>query len=438
MKFSTSAVGIVSTLSNTLVVAAAVVVAETTTRRSSLYDDLLKEGGSSSWPNGRSTTPLVNRSGPRKTNHHHWRTGLPSTARTTTATRRLEDRVECRLDNVIDEEVRTTTSRGWGAAADVGVLGGGCGYHEICAAHANSTMGGYCYRLYAIPKVCDPSFALENSIYDDTVCDCSEFDVASGTGFISCLYETRPMGSSYYGCYDINAQLSFTIEAKDNRYVSRGACSEFVVVGDDTTNTTTKLCTTFDNVDGNPFRTSGSSCELQIDGQLCASCTYTVDVFQWPLPMEILEATADCSNVVDGLTVDGFNEFVNLPIIQACYQPINGTFCDNMCVNDTYIYLADPTPISLEGFGSDFTCAGLDRANYANQLSAAKCPEATALAQAECCTSSIYITSPTSDPSSAPGANPTAASSAATAGRWLVSAGILFTTSASSFMLAMN
>ena len=280
--------------------------------------------------------------------------------------------------------------------ADVGVLEE-CSYDQPCVEDVRSSLGGYCYDyggVYGIAKMCDPL-----SAGFDAACDCSDFDVPTKTGTISCPMlsdHTENMGSSYYGCYGVRTIESIRTSLKDNKFISRGRCME-LVVGDDATNST-KLCMTMDVADVISFEYNGSfynssSCELQIDGQACASCTYRVD-FRHP-SYEILESKADCSNVVDGLMIDNFrriDDFMhvghNLPVIQACHKPINGTFC-SLCADDDddeelFAYYG-MTAISLDGFGSDFTCKGLYEANRANQLSSDKCVEATELARAACC-----------------------------------------------------
>ena len=316
--------------------------------------------------------------------------------------------VECSPAEAIAAEART-------AVADVGILG--CGYDEVCVANIDSSLGGYCYETYGIAKVCDP---LSNSF--DPGCDCSAFDVQTNTGNISCPlpYEitSNTMGSLYYGCYDVSTQTSQTFTLEDNMYIARGFCTKFLVVGDDEDATNaTQLCTTLDTVYGSPFSFNGSSCELQIDGQTCTSCTFIQDFSEWPMTSEVVESTSYCSNVINGLMIADLEDFGNLPIIQACYKPINGAFCD-LCADNTYIDFLDTKEISLDGFGPDFTCGGLDEANNANQISSDKCPEATALAQAECC-------------KAVPG-NPAPSTTALS----LVSAGIVLTST--SFMLAMN
>jgi len=216
-------------------------------------------------------------------------------------------------------------------------------------------------------------------------------------------------------------------------------------VGDEATNST-KICTTVYMVNGNRFTSNGSSCELQINRQACVSCTYTVDFSHLPQgSSEVLESKADCSNVVDGLMIDSLY-FGHLPIMQACHKPINGSDCD-LCADNEYIADTDTTAISLDGFGSDFTCAGLNIVSNEFLLSSDKCVEATILAQAECCkalnikTSVPRSTVPSSEPTStplSPAAPSTAApmSPAASIALSFVSAANLLT--GTSFVLAMN
>jgi hypothetical protein len=402
----TIAVGILSAQSSILPVASEKKIRssdDSSRERFSLQNALSAIGSTSFRGDGRG---LLNRSGAGGI-HKENKTPLTQSS-TRSSSRALEDGkiVECNPAAIAEAR---------NAVADVGILG--CGYDEVCVANADSSMGGFCYETYGIAKVCDP---LSNAF--DPACDCSAFDVQTKTGTISCPYDNKNMGASFYGCYDVSTQTSPTFTLKDNMYIARGFCTEFLVVGDEDATNTTQLCTTLDTVYGSPFNFNGSSCELQIDGQTCTSCTFTMDFSEWPVTSEILENMADCSNVVDGLMIEVY-DFANLPIIQACYKPINGTFCD-FCADNTYIDSLDKKEISLDGFGSDFTCGRLDGANNANQISSDKCPEATALAQAECC---IARRSETSVPGS-PAPSKTALS--------LVSAGIFLTST--SFMLAMN
>ena len=234
---------------------------------------------------------LLNRPGPRTSigKKEDWLAGAgTSSFASRRFSRALEDSkmVECNPEAVAEAR----------AAVDVGVLE--CDYDEICVENLESSMGGFCYETYGIAKSCDPL-----SADFDAACDCSDFDVPTKTGTISCPYPyPTNMGSSAYGCYDVSAIQSIRTSLKDNIYISRGSCMEFIV-GDDATNST-KLCTMLDMVNGNLFNFNGTSCELQINGQACASCTFTTDYSEWPVSSEVLESKADCSNVVDGLYLD--------------------------------------------------------------------------------------------------------------------------------------
>ena len=414
----TIAVGILSAQSSILPVASEKKIrsSDDSRERFSLQNALSAMGSTSFRGDGRG---LLSRSGAGGINKEN-KTPLTRSS-TRSSSRALEDGkiVECNPAAIAEAR---------DAVADVGILG--CGYDEVCVANVDSSMGGFCYETYGIAKVCDP---LSNSY--DPACDCSAFDVQTKTGTISCPYENINMGASFYGCYDISAHMSLTFTLEDNMYIARGFCTEFLVVGDDEDATnTTKLCTTLGTVYGSPFSFNGSSCELQIDGQACTSCTFTQDFSEWPVTSEILESKAYCSNVIDGLMIDDLEDFGNLPIIQACYKPINGTFCD-FCADNTYIDFLDTKEISLDGFGHDFTCGGLHEANNANQISSDKCPEATELAQAECCKTSR---SETSEPGTPAPSEPTSApmSPAPSTALSLVTACILLTST--SFMFGMN
>ena len=201
---------------------------------------------------------LLNRSGPR-TSIGKKDDRLASTPYVSRRVSRTLKMVECNPEAVAEAR----------AAVDVGVLE--CGYDEVCVENVESSMGGFCYETYGIAKSCDPL-----SADFDAACDCSDFDVPTKTGTISCPYPyPTNMGSSAYGCYDVSAIQSIRTSLKDNIYISRGSCTEFIV-GDDATNST-KLCSMLDMVNGNLFNFNGTSCELQINGQACASCTFTTD-----------------------------------------------------------------------------------------------------------------------------------------------------------------
>ena len=319
------------------------------------------------------------------------------------------------------------------SAADVGVLV--CGSDAICVENVDSSMGGFCYLAssFGIFNACDPS-----SVTFDAACDCSAFNVENKTGNISCPYGNKNMGVYYYGCYDVIEHITLMASFQDNMYTSRGSCAEFVAGGDVTKST--KVCTTLDTANGNPIRFDGASCEVQIDGQVCTSCLIN------PHPALNLSSEADCSNVVEGLMIAVYYHSL-LPIIQSCYdKPIDGgTFC-SLCsdTSSAYIPLSGTTAISLDGFGSNFTCELLSAANRAYQISSDKCPEASAVAQAECCPSYSSPAPSSSEPTTAgPVSSPTPPSTSApmspaspASALSLVSAGILLI--GTSFMLAMN
>ena len=327
------------------------------------------------------------------------------------------------------------------ASADVGVLG--CDAEETCVA-ADTSMGGVCYAV----DICDPS----HSTFEAT-CDCSAFDLQTKTGIISCpiesetrnlrnldrvcdlesLYspprytcdcsafdlETRTGSiscldsSTYIGCYGVSSlNRTATILLEDSMYTSWAVCYEWVIGVNRTTSS--KSCVEWDDItewDGEPLSWNGTtSCEVQIDGQACASCTYTlafldVNIYNNdPWPMIIYDPfKADCSNVADGLTIAAGTYsslmWTDFPMNQACLDcdlnhdlctgdtsTIDGASCgSNLCGYGTSFDLTDKTLISLNG--SYFTCGGLQWANAFDQISSDKCPEVTALAQAECCKS---------------------------------------------------
>ena len=283
------------------------------------------------------------------------------------------------------------------AVADVGVLacsstGTGSGAGEICVANAMSSLGGFCYPVAGYTRVCDPT-----SSYFNTDCDCSAFSNDTQTGSIRCLTSTQNAGSIFYGCSTVRA-LDFDMNSfQKGRYSTRGTCREFVSLYGGEGNASTprssnQLCIELHSTFGDPFAFNTSSCDMQMNGQSCTSCTLTMDFPAWPKP-SASTWTADCSNLVEGLTVSDYTEF---PIVQACSKPVlDGTVCD-LCGgadDGTRIFYTDNTLISLDGFrgGTDFTCGALLSANNALQISSDKCSEAAAVAQATCCVYQWYV-----------------------------------------------
>jgi hypothetical protein len=105
----------------------------------------------------------------------------------------------------------------------------------------------------------------------------------------------------------------------------------------------------------------GSSCAVELDGQACSSCIIKSGY----------DFIFDCTNVADGFSLGSGDSFASLPVIQACYQPVNGQYCD-LCSYGSSIRFEDYTPISLSGFGDSFTCSGLSEAGMYNQISVEK------------------------------------------------------------------
>jgi hypothetical protein len=150
-------------------------------------------------------------------------------------------------------------------------------------------------------------------------------------------------------------------------------CNEFVVDGDSATSTTVCI----------KVPTDFSSCAVELDGQGCASCTIDAGFSSYDISF-------DCTNVDGGFFMAYGEDLTSFPVIQACYQPVNGQYCD-LCSGRSFVPFSDYTPISLSGFGDSFTCSGLSDANMNNQISVEKCPEASALANAECCAYRWYV-----------------------------------------------
>jgi hypothetical protein len=177
----------------------------------------------------------------------------------------------------------------------------------------------------------------------------------------------------YYGCYGTCLNTTATYTFQDNTVTSIKACSEFVVDGDAATSTTLCLKVPIDY----------SSCSVVLDGQACASCIIKSGFYSYDISF-------DCTNVANGFSCGPGDYLTSLPVIQACFTPVNGQYCF-LCVDGSYIPFEDSTPISLSGFGDSFTCSGLSDANMNIQISVEKCPEASASAKAECCVYQWYV-----------------------------------------------
>ena len=257
---------------------------------------------------------------------------------------------------------------------------------QVCRASVDSSLGGFCYTSSSSSSsfmesrrnlqfertnyiVCDPS----SPYFEKDDCDCSNFDLTTKSGSISCRRPTQCLGSQFYGCYETCMTSTGTNSFVNGTFGDYEQCNE-ITAGDGTTSTSFCLQLPADS----------SSCQVELEGQLCTSCTLSPEV----------GVVEDCSNVlgVDGEEPEGPNDgfLASLPIIQACYQPQNSTasttgeYC-NLCVSGGFIDATDTTMISLQGFGEAFPCPELQLAAWNFQISDDKCPEAAALAQAKCC-----------------------------------------------------
>jgi hypothetical protein len=268
--------------------------------------------------------------------------------------------------------------------ADVGALG--CGSGQICVSSVDSRLGGLCMDTTPLTgrrmktgtrmDVCDTTSSYFE-FYQDDNCDCSSFDMTSKTGSISCSQGPYCLGTLYYGCYSTCLSITQVHSYVNGESISLEECDELVADGD--VASASSLCTNYSADDG--------TCETKLDGQTCTSCTT-----EFPGGFSF-----DCSNVADGVKVERENiyaRFANLPIIQACHGPVDGTYC-NLCGVDYGIDVlnntTETTVISLDGFGDALTCLGLYQANFYNQITSDKCIEASAVAKAECCVDMWYV-----------------------------------------------
>ena len=221
--------------------------------------------------------------------------------------------------------------------------------------------------------VCDPT----SSFYQDGNCDCSAFNIESQTGSIPCSKVTECLGSTYYGCYGTCVTVTDTLSFENGESIATKKCYEFAGGdGNATTTAQSSLCIS--------IPAGSDTCDVQLDGQPCTSCTWSggIDSF-------------DCSNVVDGVKAETYNysPWAVLPIIQACYKPpVNAAWYCNLCgANSAIDSMSHTAAIFLDGFGDAFTCFDLQSASFNNQISSDKCTEAAAVAMAECCTYKWYV-----------------------------------------------
>ena len=106
--------------------------------------------------------------------------------------------------------------------ANVGVLG--CAVDQICKASDHSGMGGFCHTA---PLTSARSLQLETDVCDPTstsanykVCDCSNFDITTETGSVSCTYPLGCLGTTFYGCYDVCPTLTISTSFENGEPIS--------------------------------------------------------------------------------------------------------------------------------------------------------------------------------------------------------------------------
>ncbi len=252
------------------------------------------------------------------------------------------------------------------SVADIGILP--CGADASCVKSNDSKMGGLCQpsmtRRRTSTAYYGPSRLCASSSYEDTFysCKCDDFDSTTKSGSITCTYkEETCFGSMYYGCYATCATRSFTQGFENDTYTSYKSCINF------STPRAESFCRSYGN--------DWAKCEVEFNGETCNSCSY-----------EKYYLNFDCSNIPGGPVLSGSGRpTASLSIIQECYKPVDGEYC-NLCGYDMFIPSSyGDKPIPLSGFGDTLTCYGLQEAQWSNQISTDKCTEASAVAQASCC-----------------------------------------------------
>ncbi len=252
------------------------------------------------------------------------------------------------------------------AVADIGVLH--CGADASCVKNSKAKMGGFCETSMTHRRTSTtydgPSSLCERTPYEDTTisCKCEDFENTTKSGSITCTYkEEACYGGRYYGCYATCGSRSFTQVFENDMYTSYKSCINF------STPRAESFCTSYDR--------NGKNCEIEFNGETCNSCS-----------SKVIYLNFDCSNISDGPVLSGYGRpTASLPIIQECYKPVDGGYC-NLCGEDMSIsYSNGDKLISLSGFGDTLTCYGLQEAQFFNQISPEKCSEASAVAKASCC-----------------------------------------------------
>ncbi len=250
--------------------------------------------------------------------------------------------------------------------ADIGILP--CSSDASCVKSNDAKMGGFCETSMTHRRTSmaydGPSSLCEGPSHEATYfsCKCDDFDSTTKSGSFTCTYKKeRCYGSMYYGCYATCATRSFTQVFENDTYASYKSCINF------STPRAESFCRS--------YRNDRANCEIEFNGETCNSCSY-----------EQYYLNFDCSNISGGPVLSGDEWYIaSLPIIQECFKPVDGEYC-NLCGDDMFIPSTNGyKPIPLSGFGDTLTCYGLREAQWSDQISTDKCTEASAVAQASCC-----------------------------------------------------
>ncbi len=252
---------------------------------------------------------------------------------------------------------------------DTGILS--CRKGQDCVPSNSSSLGGLCLesasprRLYQSTiyyGLCNPDS--ENYMYYE--CDCSGYDLTTGTGVIVCpAFEDYCLGELYSGCDEIcatrNVSYSFT------NFTAPG----YKLCGETVAPNTQKVCLE------KYFETD--LCALTFNDQPCASCTSSlVDGY--------LYFSFDCTNT-GGIAGDTFYALQILPLVDACYI-VPSNFTCNIC--DGPLGYPD-TLVSLSGL--EFQCSVFEE-----NMNETQCATAIPLLAPTCCAAGNQLaTEPGSD-----------------------------------------
>jgi hypothetical protein len=175
------------------------------------------------------------------------------------------------LEKAPHEECNPKASSVPNGTADIGILS--CGSGRYCVESEESTLGGFCvddHHSFVSRSLQGNTTVIENMAYacQNTAtngCTCTGVDVASYTGSITCPYgqycvdAPNVCGDNVTVCY--SSEYSLSVSAPDTGTAER--CYSF------TEPTSFSYCyKLFAAV------AEAATCEMQIDGALCSTCTY--------------------------------------------------------------------------------------------------------------------------------------------------------------------